>query len=246
MKIQFFYFIFAAYTLAYNNDVWQRPPSVSSLPITCRSPQSKQGDAIVPYVIRKVPLGNADYYAKVGNHPNTFVKFSPDNTLLVIGTMMGHIMVVEVYTNKTLWDKKVAEGMVKRIDFSPDGKRIYFGEQSVDGFIYSAETYTGKILWKFRLADNLQQGSPLNKNDAQDIYDKPGCYQLKVLNNGDVIVLGIHSWGDWRDRNKCVCLSQIYRLSSEGKIIWSFPADKPIYYTVVFMDCDMDGKKSRS
>ncbi|NLD92508.1 MAG: WD40 repeat domain-containing protein [Fibrobacter sp.] len=216
---------------------------MKDLPKTCRHPDSKQNDAIIPFVIRKIPLGDASQYVKTGGHPNTYIVFSPDSRLLAIGTMQGNVMIADVYSGKILWSKKVSEGMVKRIDFSPDGKRVYFGEQSVDGFIYAAETVTGKILWTFRLADDLQQGSPLNKNDAQDIYDKPGCYQLKTLANGDILILGIHSWGDWREKAKTVCLSRIYRLTPDGKPVWAFPEKGPIFYTVIYMDSDPAGKK---
>jgi outer membrane protein assembly factor BamB len=222
---------------------WQTPASVKQLPATSRNIHTQKGDAVIPYVLRRIPLGNAGYDAGMGKHPNTFMRFSPDSRYLAVGTTRGHILLAEVYSDNILWDKKVAEGMVKRIDFSPDGKKIYFGEQSVDGFVYAAETSTGKILWKFRLADDLQQGSPLNKDNPQDIYNKPGCYQLKTLTNGDVIVLGIHSWGDWRDRSKCTCLSRIYRFNSEGKLLWAFPGEEPIYFTVVFMDCDNEGRR---
>lgn len=227
----------------YADSNWQRPSAVNAIPATSRREDSKKGDVIIPYVLRKIPLGNAGYDRGMGKHPNTFVRFSPDSRYLAVGTSLGHILVAEVYSDKILWDKKVAEGMVKRIDFSPDGKKVYFGEQSVDGFIYAAETFTGKILWKFRLADDLQQGTPLNKNDKQDIYDKPGCYQLKTLDNGDVVALGIHSWGDWRDRSKSTTLSRIYRFRPDGTLLWAFPENGPIHYTVVFMDCDKGGKK---
>ena len=223
--------------------LWPLPASVKALPETCRRIDSKKGDAVVPYVLRKIPLGNAGYDNGMTKHPNTFVRFSPDGVLLAVGTSLGHILLAEVYSGKILWDKKVAEGMVKRIDFSPDGKRVYFGEQSADGYIYAAETSSGKILWKFRLADDLRQGSPLNKDDAQDIYDKPGCYQLKTVNNGDLVALGIHSWGDRRDRGRCTCLSRIYRFNPEGEIVWAFPEDAPMYYTIIFMDCDNDGRR---
>lgn len=223
---------------------WQNPSDGKNIPATCRHADSQKGDAIIPYLLCKIPLGNAGYDEGMGSHPNTFVRFSPDSKLLAVGSMLGHIIMADVYSDKILWDKKVAEGMVKRIDFSPDGKRVYFGDQSVDGFIYAADTYTGKILWKFRLADDLQQGTPLNKDNAQDIYDKPGCYQLKILDNGDIMVLGIHSWGYRQNLgSKGNCLSRIYRLTPAGKVRWAFPANDPIFYTVIYMDCDNAGKK---
>ena len=222
---------------------WTQPVSPEKLPATCRRFNTGKGDAVIPYVLRKVPLGNAAQYIKTGGHPNTFMEFSPDSRLCAIGSMQGHIMMVEVYTGKILWDRKVAEGMVKRTGFSPDGKRIFFGEQSVDGFIYAADTRSGEILWKFRLADDLGRGAPLRKNDSHDIYSKPGCYQLVALDNGDIIVLGIHSYGDPRDPGKKTCLSRIYRLSREGEVMWAFPDDGPIFYTVIYLDSDRGGKK---
>jgi outer membrane protein assembly factor BamB len=227
-------------------DIWQTPVSVKKLPPTCRKIESKKGDVVIPYVLRKIPLGNGGFDAGMGKHPNTFVRFSPDSRYLAIGTTQGHILVAEVYSDKILWNKKVAEGMVKRIDFSPDGKKVYFGEQSVDGFIYAAETFTGKILWKFRLADDLQKGSPPAKDDPQDIYNKPGCYQLKTLSNGDVMALGIHSDSKYGSNRALggngYCMSRIYRFSPDGKILWAFPADSPILLTVIYLDCDPDGK----
>jgi hypothetical protein len=230
-------------TLLYAESNWPKPASVKQLPATCRRIDTRKGEAVIPYVLRKVPLGNAAPYLKGGTHPNTFLQFSPDSKRLALGTMRGEIMMADVYSEKILWRKKVAEGMVKRIDFSPDGKYVYFGEQSVDGFVYGADAHSGKILWKFRLADDLGQGSPMSKDNPHDIYSKPGCYQLVTLNNGDILVLGIHSYGDWRDINKRVCLSRIYRLSPKGNVVWAFPEKEPIYYTVIFIDGDPGGKK---
>ena len=222
---------------------WPVPAAYDTLPATCRRHDANRNAAVIPFVLRKIPLGNAAQYSRTGGHPNTCMEFSPDSRLCAIGTMQGHLMLVEVYTEKILWDKKVAEGMVKRIAFSSDGSRIHFGEQSVDGFIYTADTESGTILWKYRLADDLGKGTPIRKDDPHSIYDQPGCYQLVSIDNGDIVVLGIHSYGDWRDISKRVCLSRIYRLSSGGEVKWAFPPDRPMFYTVIYLDCDREGKK---
>ncbi|MDO5576032.1 MAG: hypothetical protein Q4F84_03055, partial [Fibrobacter sp.] len=47
---------------------------------------------------------------------------------------------------------------------------------------------------------------------------------------------------DWRDRKSCNTLSRVYRFNPEGKLIWAFPERNAIHFSIVFMDCDSDGK----
>ena len=222
---------------------WPLPESTHELPTSCRRPDSVKGDAILPFVIRKIPLGDVSFYAKGGAELDTSVRFSPDGRLLAIGTFLGRIQLVDIYTGKELWSRKVAEGMVKQIDFSPDGKHIYFGEQSVDGFVYAAETATGEIVWRIRLADDLETSAPPKKDDVYGIYQLPGCYRLIALHDGDLIVLGVHSWGDYRKTESMTRLARVYRLSPKGEERWAFPADGPIPMTLIYLDCDPGGKR---
>jgi len=209
---------------------------------TCRKADSKKSDIVLPHVIRKIKLEDVSLKVRAGEKPDTFVRFSPDGQLIAIGTFLGYVKIVEVYTGRVLWDVKIAEGMVKKIDFSPDGKRVYFGEQSVDGFIYAADTKTGKVLWKFRLADDLKTSAPPDKEDIYKIYTLPGCYRLKVLNDGDILVLGIHSWGNTKKIAQRTRLSRVYRLSPEGKVRWAFPQKTPMPMSLIYMDTDLEGK----
>ncbi len=209
---------------------------------TIRKPSSSKGNIVLPHVIRKIKLEDVSLKVKGGEKPDTFVRFSPDGQLVAIGTFFGYMKIVEVYTGRVLWDIKVAEGMVKKIDFSPDGRRVYFGEQSVDGFIYAADTETGNILWKFRLADDLKTSAPPGKKDIYEIYTLPGCYRLKVLNNGDILVLGIHSWGSTKKIVDRTRLSRVYRLSPEGEIRWAFPKKSPMPMSLIYFDTDPEGK----
>ena len=163
--------------------------------------------------------------------------------MLAVGSYTGRIRVWDVYKNKMLWEKSVAEGMVKRVDFSPDGKTVYFAEQSTDGFVYSADASTGNIRWRFRTADDLQSGRPAPKDKPYEIYSLPGCYRLKVLDDGDVLVLGIHAWGDDPMMNRSQRLSRVYRFTPKGKIRWAYPKDGPLPMTVIYMDAADDGNK---
>ena len=222
---------------------WPAPRDGEALPASCRRPDSRAGDPVLPFVLRKVKLEDVAFYARGGAEMDTFVRFSPDGRLLAIGTFLGHLKLLDVYSGELLWEKKIAEGMVKQIDFSPDGKRLYFAEQSVDGFVYSADAATGKIAWTFRLADDLQTSAPAAKDNIYGIYQLPGCYRLKTLAGGDVLVLGVHAWGDHRQPGAVKRLSRVYRLSPDGKPRWAFPADGPAPQTLIYLDTDPAGRR---
>ena len=172
--------------------------------------------------------------------PDTFLRFSPKGDLLAVGTFFGELILYSIPEKRILWRKRIPEGMVKKIDFSPDGKILYFGEQSPDGFIYACRVGDGKILWRFRLSKDLGTGVFQKALSQYSIYSLPGCYRIKVLKDGDIVVLGIHSYFDgksWRRR------SRIYRLNPKGEAVWAFPKDAPMEATMIYMDSDPAGKR---
>ncbi|WP_456430937.1 WD40 repeat domain-containing protein [Thermosulfuriphilus sp.] len=205
-----------------------------------------QGEDFIPKVpglslAFRIGLEDVSFYVRAGHPPDVFLTFSPTGDLLAIGTFLGRIMVVSTRDGKILWQKRIPEAMVKRVAFSPDGQIIYYGEQGPDGFIYAARAENGQPLWQFRLADDLLPGTPPEKGDIYGIYRQPGCYRLKVLKNGDLLVLGIHSWMDkvkgyWRR------LSRIYRLSPEGRLRWAWPQGGPAELSLIYADSDPQGK----
>ncbi len=218
-------------------------PAGHTLPATCRKPDMAKGNAVAPYLLHKLPLEDISFYAKGGCYPDTFLRFAPDSRKLAVGTFLGRLLLLDIYAGKLLWDKKIAEGMVKKIDFSPDGETLYFGEQSVDGFVYAADAATGAIRWRFRLADDLETSAPPGKDEVYGIYSLPGCYRLKVLDNGDIIVLGIHSWGDIKNLAGMRRLARVYRFSPKGKLRWAFPADGPAPMVLIYLDVDPAGRR---
>ena len=222
---------------------WPMQEGAAGLPATCRRSGSARGDVVLPYVIRKIPLGDVSYYAKAGGQPDTFVRFSPDGRLLAIGTFLGRIEIRDVYANRTLWDRRIPEGIVKQVDFSPDGDRVYFGEQSVDGLLYAADAGSGKILWQRRLADDLGTSPPPPKDSLYGIYQLPACFRLKTLADGDLVVLGIHCWGDHTKTEAMTRLCRVYRFSPEGTVRWAFPQDGPMPLGLIHMDVDRTGRR---
>ncbi len=192
-------------------------------------------------LLYRVSLEDVSFYVRAGHQPDAFLAFSPDEKFLAVGTFLGRLLLLKARTGEILWERHIPEGMVKRIAFSPNGRTIYYGEQSPDGFIYAADRETGRIRWRFRLADDLLPGEPPEKGDVYGIYRQPGCYRLKVLANGDLLVLGLHSWYDrrhevWRR------LSRLYRLTREGKQVWAWPEEGPAKLTLIFADADRSGR----
>ncbi len=218
-------------------------PKLSGDTASIRKVSSKKGDFVVPHLIQKIKLDDVSFYVKGGSQPDVEMRFSPDGKLIAIGTFLGQLKVINIYTGKILLDKKTAEGMVKHIDFSPDGKTIYYGEQSVDGFITAMTIQTGKILWQYRLADDLETSPPPAKENLWGIYSLPGCYRLKVLADGDLLVLGIHSWGSIRDLNGMTRWSRLYRFTKNGKRKWAFPSKGPMAMSLIYFDSDEKARR---
>ncbi len=222
---------------------WPVPEGVKSLPATVRTPHSKKGDAIAPCVIRRVPLGDVGFHAKGGALPDTFVKFAPDGRRLAVATFLGRLKVMDVYTGETFWERRVAEGVVKNMDFSPDGQVIFYGEQSMDGLVCAANARTGKTLWKYRLADDLESSPAPDKNDRYWLFQLPGSFRLRALDDGGVLVLGLHSWGDHEKPGAVKRWSRIYRFSRDGTLKWAYPEEGPLPMTLVYMDADPGGRR---
>ncbi len=189
----------------------------------------------------KIRLGDVSFYARAGHYTDAFVKFSPDGRYLAVGTFLGKIILVNAHSGHLLWDRTVPEAMVKKIAFSRDSKTIYYGEQGPDGNIYAADTKTGRLRWQFSMSKSLKRGIPASKGDIYGIYQEPGCYRIKVLKDGNILVLGIHSWAD----RKAGCwqrLSRIWLLTPGGRVIWKWPEKQPIRFSLVYADSDPTGR----
>lgn len=191
-----------------------------------------------PYRIRTVALAG-DAVGASSAIPDVDLKFSPDGTRLAIGTLFGQLLCIETYTGKVLLDQKVAEGMVKRVAFSPDGQTLYAGEQSPDGFLMAYDVRSAALQWKKRLADDLESSSPPSAQDRYAVYFLPGVFDLRVLADGRIVVAGTHSWNvEGVQKNR----SRIYVYRPDGTLDWQFPEDKPLDATVITFDVDVAGE----
>ncbi len=188
------------------------------------------------------PLKDVSFHVRAGHTPDAFVAFSGDGRLLALGTLQGELLVFEARTGRLLLKKTVPEAMVKRVAFSPDGKRLYYGEQSPEGALCAVELSTGKRLWCFETARDLLRGTPPAPGDLYGIYHLPGIYRLKVLSGGDLLVLGTHSWYDPK-RRTWRRLSRLYRLDRDGKLRWAYPREGPAPVTIIYADSDEEARR---
>ncbi|OAG27762.1 outer membrane protein assembly factor BamB family protein [Thermodesulfatator autotrophicus] len=190
----------------------------------------------------KKPLEDVSFYARSGHTPGAYPEFSPDGRWLALGTFKGGLFLFEAGTGKLIWQKRIPEGMVKRVAFSPDGQALYYGTQSPEGEVCALKTKSGEKLWCFSTARDLERGAPPPPGDIYGIYRLPGVYRLIVLPSGDLIVLAIHSWPDSR-KQKWRRLSRVYRFSPQGKLRWAYPENGPAPLTLIYADADEKGQK---
>ena len=66
---------------------------------------------------------------------------------------------------------------------------------------------------------------------------------MKTAANGDILVLGVHSWGDWQKPESMRRLSRVYRFTPEGKLVWALPKVASARMTLLYMDADPEGRR---
>jgi len=191
-----------------------------------------------PYLIRTIPLETGPGATAASAIPDSALRFTPDGSRLAIGTLFGYLQVVDIFQGTVLWKRKIAEGMVKRVAFSPDGAILYAGEQSPDGYLYAFDTATGQEKWKLRLADDLETSQPPSAEDRYAVYFLPGVYQLKVAADGRIFVAGTHSWhegGVQKNRAK------LYVLNPDGTPVWTYPEEGALDCNITTFEIDAQG-----
>ena len=102
-----------------------------------------QDDGIV------VPLGEmaGRNYDRMGFEGGE-IRYVPSGGWLV-GTANGELRLLSKEGGEK-WSHPIGSGLIRSLSLSPDGKRVYVGEKSPDGYLYAMNTSSGDILWKFK------------------------------------------------------------------------------------------------
>jgi len=144
---------------------------------------------------------------------------SADGRIGAVGTENSWLYVFDAASAATRWKKKLGEGRLLFISFTPSGEYLLVGEQSRDSFLYCFEVATGRLLWRFRGADVVgesESGSSRHPVIADVALAKNGplrCYvttKRQYWKDGDYFYIG---------RVACLDLST-------GRTIWQYPKEE--------------------
>ena len=187
-----------------------------------------------------VELGDLSRHVSMGGEsPDTALAFSPDESLLALGSFRGEVLVVDAWSGAVIARRKLAETMVKSIAWSRDGATLYAGEQSPDAMLRALDPTTLSDRWVFRLADEIESSPAPSGDEVYGVYTLPAAYDLQVLRGGDLLVTGTHGWNDSRGlrRNR----TRVWRLSPTGKVLAAWPAAGPTEAVTFHPRIDEDG-----
>lgn len=177
----------------------------------------------------------------MGSAPDTVVRFSPNGRYLAIGSFKGFLRVYDVKEGRMVFEKLIAEGMVKRLAWSKNNgpSALFVGEQSPDGFITSFNAKTWEVNWRFRLADDLETSTAGSSDDRFAVYNFPGAYEINSLPDGDLLAIGAHGW--YKGENyvyKC----RAYRIDgATGNVKWTWPEHGALPYGVSWFGASANG-----
>lgn len=185
--------------------------------------------AVAPKLAECVALGGVDLgdMARLvvagAPAPDTDLAFSPDGASLAVGSFRGEVVVIDVATLAVTARRQLAEAMVRRVAWSPDGKTLYAGEQSPDATLHALDPATLTDRWVLPLSDRVGRSTLPAGEDLYGVYSLPGVYGLDVLPGGELLVAAAHGWtaADGTRKNR----SQLVRVSADGAVTAAWPAE---------------------
>lgn len=164
--------------------------------------------------------------ARSGEAPDTAVAFSPDETQLAVASYGGWLRVFDTQSGKIVWKKKIHEGLIRCLAYSPDAQTLYAGEVSPDGYFYAINAANAEIKWKIRTADDLGTSPLPATRNRFSLYGLPGVYWVEALSSGTILFSAFHS--TFAIDGKPAQKGQLYAASSNGALLWKFPSTRPL------------------
>jgi hypothetical protein len=190
----------------------------------------------MPLAVLSIALENVDRAAAGGVTPDAVVRFAPESERLALATFGGWLRIVSVPGGSVLHERRIAEGVVKTLAWSPDGRWLYAGEQSPDALLLAIDTRSGDFATRrlARCADWVET-SQAAADDRYGLYTLPAVHDLEVADDGRLFAAATHSWvveGTLRNRSALACFA------ADGELAWWFPPGEaaPLMLTHIAID----------
>lgn len=161
------------------------------------------------------------------------LSFSPDGKYLVVSSADGNLSFIEINKQKTIYRQNLGIGFFSALAFSPEGKHIYIGENSPDGYLYCLTFPKGDLVWKYKTS------AELGVNLALQSY--PNLYRIVLDGQGNLY--GAAGRIESRSTKNRPSWSRIYCWEGKtGKLLWKFPAEENLDCNTHWLDVDQRGK----
>lgn len=181
--------------------------------------------------IKNISLGNVEVHNFKRMGFNTgYIKFSPDNKYLAVGTENGLVMVFNQQGEK-VWQKQLGLGKITALDFARDGQNIYVGETSQQGSLICFDALTGKERWR------RESAIELGVNIKEKTY--PGIVSIAVDDQDNVYAVGQRYI---RNQDNSEYYGRIYKYDADGNRLEVFPVNENIDAWVSWISADDTGK----
>ena len=180
-----------------------------------------------PQMAECVPLFHVDLgdvsklVAMGGAAPDTALAFSPDGKHLAIGSYNGEILIVDGFNGRLIRKRKLAETMIKKLLWAPNGKVLFAAEQSPDAYVHVLEVKSLENIDRIRLADLVGTSAVPPGEDLYGVYTLPAAHGLQTAADG-LLVAAVHAWNTDEGRQNA---SRLVFINSEGQSVASWPPD---------------------
>jgi len=204
--------------------------SGSILPSLAKPSSTQTG---VYALVTHIDLGKVEVYnyQRMG-FTHGFMKFSPDNQYLAVGTENGDVLMLDM-RGKVLWKKNMGLSKITALQFSNDGQHVLIGETGPQGCLLCWNVADGAEVWRQSTATEL----------GVDVKAKtyPGIAYITTDANGYIYIVANRSIRNSDNSNEY--RGRIYKFDQGGKLMGLFPDNHNVDASVCWLSVDDAGDK---
>jgi outer membrane protein assembly factor BamB len=141
---------------------------------------------------------------------------SADGRFGAVGTEDSRLLLLKMDAFEPLWTKRLGEGRLLFLTFTPAGDGLLVGEQSRDGFLYCFETTSGRLRWRFRAADVV--GESESGSGRHPVFDYIALGRSDPLRCYAAAKRQYWKDGDYFYHTRMLCLD-----IATGREVWRYP-----------------------